>query len=302
MLSAALCKLLAEHDEVFHDQRIQARISHGFYQADVLQQCRDGSYFGEAKDYSRQNTPVGRPDLTALGGKLNDLPIKGAIFFSATGYTGPAKDYAAASNDIVGKQITLINAKIAVEQDEQGRLKEIRVRFHLPRLIADRAKFEPIFTEVGLEQLMEIAIRKWSNPEQQSASLEVQIPVDALFDASGTQIVSVWTVLFDHPPQEYGERHYATILISGLFIRVENELVGIRGVTADIPVLTLKKTLVLTARGRARLLVQDEQGDIDRLVTDLDLRRVTFRDDGRIELADSEGAFKVEDIDSEGPR
>ena len=298
MLSAVVCKLLAEHADIFHDQRVQALFSRGFYQADVWQQSDDGTYLAETKDYSELNRPVGRPDLTSLGGKLNDLAITSGLFFSATGYTLPAKDYAAASKEILGKEIKLVNLRVAVQRDEQGRVKAIRITFHVPHFLAEGLKFEPIFTEAARERLARLATHLRGHPEQNEVPLGDAV-FDTFYDADGTRVTTADALLFDHPAQEYGERHYATVLTPGLFITVGGEMVGLRGVTVDMPVLTLEAALVLNVRGKAKLVVTKEGAATATLITDLDLKRARFRENGRVELADSEDAFQIESIESD---
>ena len=84
---------------VVHDDKLRGQFSQTLYQIDAHHRAEDDtSRMAEAKDYSDAEKKVGRPDLQKLGGALPDLPtIDTGAYFSATGYTKPAKEYADAA-------------------------------------------------------------------------------------------------------------------------------------------------------------------------------------------------------------
>src|SRR5215203_3656533 len=120
MLCAAVCKLLGEAEEVFHDERLRGNFSATLYQVDVLLRQAGKGRFGEAKDYSVSGDKVGRPDLQKLAGALGDTDIEGAVFFSATGYTANARKYAEAFEQINSKPIRLFSLTPYTETDSEG--------------------------------------------------------------------------------------------------------------------------------------------------------------------------------------
>jgi Restriction endonuclease len=296
MLCAAVSKLISEEVEVLHNQRLPGLFTHDSYQVDVLVQKDGKERFGEAKDHTVQKTKVGRAELLELAAKLNDLSVEGAMFFSATDYTKPAKNYAAASKQIIGKEIHLFQVRLSVEKDEAGRLTAIYLTLHFPRLVFDDAKLGPVFTEEGHKKLAQLAENKRLNAEQQFVPLG-DVILDKLFDDCGNQIATAEEVLLDHPAQEYGERYFATILTPGAYVRVSNELVGIRGITHDIPVLDFTKKMIITVNGRAKVFHRDEKTGAEWLLTDLDLKRVTLEEGGRVVLAAAESRFEIKEVD-----
>lgn len=122
MLAAAATKLLFPERAVKHDVNLQGLLSETLYQLDVMVNRGEVSQFGEAKDYTERNAKVGRPDLQKLGGALPDLPVDGAIFYSATDFTTPAKAYAQNSEAITGRTTT-------PELDSRTRRKKSRFWF-----------------------------------------------------------------------------------------------------------------------------------------------------------------------------
>jgi len=116
-----------------HDARIRGQFSKTLYQLDVRHRSADGKItMGEAKDYSALGTKVGRGDLQKLGGALPDLrEVDAGAFFSATGYTKPAKQYASAATSITGgKAISLYEIDVSTEEDEKGIVKAIVINMH----------------------------------------------------------------------------------------------------------------------------------------------------------------------------
>jgi hypothetical protein len=283
MLAAAVCKLLSEKNKVFHDQRLKGIFSRTWYQIDVLLQLSNQTYFGEAKDYSVRKKKVGRGDLQKLAGALDELPVDGALFFSATDYTHPARQYAASSQQMIRKEINLLHIRQAVEQDENGRIKEIRLSFHFPQLLLDKAKVWPVFSQEGIDKVVELAKNKGSSIAQDYVQLG-DFSFEIIYNKDGQPIESVYEILSDHPAQQYEGRHFASRPILGGYAQINDELMAIHGITYDIPIEDIVFTLSITAEGKPKLLVRDEQGTIDFLITDADLRRIDFMSDGSIRI------------------
>lgn len=186
--------------------------------------------------------------------------------------------------------------RLSVKEDEAGRLKAVHLTLHFPRLVFDDAKLEPVFTEEGRKKLVQLAESRRSNAEQQFVPLG-DVVLDKLLDDCGNQIATAEEILLDHPAQEYGERYFATILTPGTYVKVSNELVGIRGITHDIPVLDFTKKMIITVKGRVKVFHRDEKTGAERLLTDLDLKRVTFGEDGRVAVAAAESIFEIKEVD-----
>jgi hypothetical protein len=290
MLAAAVCKLFAEADEIFHDNRMRGEISGTLYQVDVLLQKGKEKYFGEAKDYTKQKKSprtrkVGRGDLQKLVGALSDLSVKGAFFFSATGYTGPAKKYAKNFKKMTGKDITLFHLSPSVELDENGQIKEIRITMHRFTMNFDEASLKPILTEEAQNRLVEKASRIKRRKDQNIVPLGDAL-LDTVFDVTGAPILNVEQVLLDQPAQPYGAVHWASIPTPGGYIKVKKALFSIHGLTYKIPINETTELIVIPVEGKAKLLLTNEDGSIKMPITEKDLRRVRFLKDGTAVIAD----------------
>jgi len=110
--------------------------------------------------------------------------------------------------------------------------------------------------------------------------------MNAILDKIGNQFMTTADWIVAHLAKGWEHRYYASMLTVGGNIRVNDELVGDRGITYDFPYNEVSQEIVITANGQARLLIQDEPSGIDTLITDEDLRRVEFLPDGRVEIKD----------------
>ncbi len=264
-LAAAVCKLLAPHCEIFHDARMRAEFSKSLYQLDVQFTQGGETSLGEAKDYTADERKVGRGDLQKLGGALGDLPVSKGVFFSATNYTKPALQYAAAAADITGKPIEPFHLRPVIEQDHEGRLESIKVRIHIEK---PEITFGVDLTDEGRAKLLA------------SGHGAIQQVVDCILDADGNATKTMSELL----PPEAQKAMYAgppegSIPLLGAFIRVDGQLIGINGFTYKVSHKALTHEVMLQPNGEATLLIQSVNGTVDKLITDTDLKKVTFNDD-----------------------
>jgi hypothetical protein len=65
---------------------------------------------------------------------------------------------------------------------------------------------------------------------------------------------------------------------------MKDRLVEISGLKYFIPRKIIELQLVVEIQGTAQLLIKSEDGTIDRLLTDLDLKRVKITEDGQVSL------------------
>lgn len=150
---ACIAEHLMNQSDVKHDSKIRGEFSNSLYQIDVLSDDGSDKSMGEAKDYTIQNKKVGRGDMQKLGGALPDLPdVTKGKFFSATGYTAPAKKYAAASQNFPsGKPIEIFEFRPSTEKDEEGYIKTIVIDMHFIIPYPYQGKWVSRLTKDGVE-------------------------------------------------------------------------------------------------------------------------------------------------------
>ncbi|WP_338473342.1 restriction endonuclease (plasmid) [Niallia sp. XMNu-256] len=269
ILAAAVTKLLGKGSQVKHDEKMRGTFSETLYQIDVLLEQQSKKEMGEAKDYTVKGAKVGRADLQKLGGALVDLPdIDGGIFFSATDYTKPAKKYAEASQKIFGKEIKLFNLKPSTELDEQGRIMIITIEMHILLPIYKKAKFTPLFSDSGQVEITRLI---------ESGQLEqggMKLSIEEIYDDNRNVITTVKELTSNNFGGNSSFNAKGTFYLKGRYISISGFLIEILGITYDIPFSETIETIEIHSQGKAKLLLKDQFGHIDKLITDDELRNI----------------------------
>lgn len=223
-----------DEGNVQHDTRIRGQFSNILYQIDVhhINAVEKAASMGEAKDYSEQGKKVGRGDLQKLSGALPDLDsIDSGIFFSATGYTKPAKKYAAAAQNITGgKSIDLYELRPSTELDENGFIKTIIINIHVTSPKPQAGKWIPHFTERGNIELK--ALLKDGEKARRYDGM-----IDSFFDEHENKVLTVYELTskgYGNINPETNKAHGCFIL-NNLFIKIEGIIAEIRGLEYEIP-------------------------------------------------------------------
>lgn len=262
------------------DQHVKGSYSNTNYQLDGLAE-RDGqNEMIEAKDYSLANGKVGRDDIQKLAGALNDLDsIQRGVFASATDYTQPAIDYAAVSEEMPGgKPITLYQVRNSTELDEHGRVKIIHVECNVCYLEFERGTYKPFFTKSGHDKIL----------NDYPHGTEIACHISEFTDANGN-IVKTIEELSKQTNMEFSMQSDVDTLkgswdVKGLYIRFPNgKLYEIARVDYEIPKCILKDSFDITRDGTPCLLVKSQDGSVNTLLTDEQLRKYHFTDGGKVE-------------------
>jgi hypothetical protein len=273
-LAAIASYMLEKKGQVEHDARVRGKFSETLYQIDVLHSAEGGTKMGEAKDYSEQHEKVGRGDLQKLSGALPDLDsINEGIFFSATGFTGPAKKYAAvASNLTGGKPISLYELRPSTKLDEKGFLKTIVVNMRAWLPLPSQAKWSACLTESG-----EKALKALLKDGEKSRTFNVTI--DGFWNHAGSKVLPLDLTscgLVDTTTN----KQCACFLLKNHFIKVEGALVEIRGLEYEIPFNCHEWEMKITDDSEQRFVMLDGKGKVLMFFPDKQLRNFSFDESG----------------------
>lgn len=275
-IAAAVCKLFTEDLEVFHDQRLRGMISKSLYQIDVLVQAGETSSFGEAKDYSDSNRKVGRPDLQKLGGALPDVNVEAGVFFSATDYTKPARQYANSATEIVGKPIVLMHLRPSTEADEMGRLKRIVLELKVRTPDYNRSSFNCVLTDESNAYIK----------QKHGLKTGERLPVsaDRLYLENGSPAISIAELTARGFGNSHTDVAEGCFVLTGYAVKMGEELVSIKGIQYCVRFEEIQQEIHITTDAKALLLLKTDDGTTNKLILDKDLRRVQFSMTGEVSL------------------
>ncbi|WP_423373255.1 restriction endonuclease [Stenotrophomonas maltophilia] len=279
-LSAVVSAIVFPNADVAHDQKWRGQFSQSLYQVDVLLEEAGQKSFGEAKDYTgrgKSGGKVGRGDLQKLGGAVPDVKASRGIFFSATDYTREARRYAAASKEIVGCPIDLMHVRPSVDKDKEGRIERIVLRMNIQAIDFPNAKWEPIIAPAGDDALQ--GLLRESGLEE----LEFPLRIEQFFNSSGDKIMTIHELTcrgLDGAAS--GDGAHFCFWLPGHFVEVHGRLVEILGLECRVSYLRDNRVIEIVADGRPMILVKSDDGTVDKLITDAQLRRTVFDDGGVI--------------------
>ncbi len=276
---ACIAEHLMSDGVVKHDNKIRGSFSDSLYQIDVLSSCGADNSMGEAKDYTIQNKKVGRGDLQKLGGALPDiLEVNKGKFYSATGYTKPAVQYAASSGSFPsGKPIEIYEFRPSTELDEVGTIKTIII--HIKVLIPKPqcGTWIPHFSEKGLDVLRQF----FTDSED---GLQVNMMLENLYDSNG----GLKLTIRDLTSKNYGSINsdtksaHASFLLKEHYIYVNGVLAELKGLEYTIPFSELNNKLEITDDSNLRFVLKNSDGEVIRFITDETLRNYSFDSAGNV--------------------
>lgn len=274
--AAAVTQLVYPEADVAHNQKLRGQVSNSLYQIDVLSEQNGSQVFGEAKDYTVQGKKVGRGDLQKLAGAMLEVEAEKAYFYSATDYTKPAKQYAQGSADFLKKQIELLHIRQSVEEDERGRIRKVVINMSVSLPDQKNSKFTPVWADST-----KVTLRAWMENKDPKHSRGVL--VDILRDAQGMPKLTI----FELTSQGYGggpDTARACFLLRDHYVSFDGMLLEIIGLEYEIPYVTRMDQIEIDVSGSPQILVRSESGEVNKLITLEQLRRISFGSDGSVTL------------------
>jgi hypothetical protein len=272
---AAVSKLVFPQAGVVYDQRLRGQVSNSLYQIDVLLSEDGQRSFGEAKDYTVQDKKVGRGDLQKLAGALLEVDAERGVFYSATDYTSPAKKYAQGAEQFLSKPIDLLHVRPSVQTDEEGRIRTIVLNIHVSLPNLSGSTFNPIWSASAQKLLSD-----WLT-SQGKESAEMGLAIDTLFDTHGHSKLTIAELT----AQGFGDSYeiaQGCFVLAGHYLKFEGMLLELRGLEYRVPFIAETHVIEIESSGTPRILVKAEDGSIDKLITDEQLKKVKFDGNGEV--------------------
>jgi len=276
LIVGAAFKLLFGN-EVKYDERVRGKYSDTVYQLDGQINEAFNSSMVEVKDYTIDEKKVGRGDLQKLQGALTDLDVSKGIFASATDFSTPAKKYADSTiENPMQKQIDLFHIRQSTEEDEEGRIKKIVINISMHSPDYKNGKYNFCWTDEGCAMI----------EKNELVGKEITMDVDRFYDYNGNILTTLSEITKLNQPMTTFEEGYiakATWVLKNAYWKYDQQLYGIKGVTYAIPFTCSKNEIIIEGGGEPKIYFKSQNGEIDTLITDEQLKKVRF-EDGRVQI------------------
>lgn len=274
MIVAAVLKLVYDAD-VGYDRHVKGEYSKTDYQQDSVVEKSKKETMVEAKDYTLKNKKVGRGELQKLQGALSDLDVERGIFASATGYTKPALKYGKSSEHNPKQQyIDTFHVRPTGSADVSGRIRSIVIDAHA--FIPDYANayFRFVPTPEAIKKL------------QQKGLIDGKFAAEELYDGQGNILISIAELSRHQPPYPTFEKNF---MARGCWIthkahcKIDGQYYEMIGIEYNIPFIEKHDEIVIKAEGNPKFYIRNEKGEIDKIITDTELKKVKF-ENGKVLL------------------
>ena len=261
------------------DQRLKGTYSNSTYQIDGLAETDDGQEMIEAKDYTIRNVKVGRDDIQKMSGALSDLEnISKGVFASATDFTRPAKQYAESTPQMQNaKPIELFDIRPSTELDEKGRIKKICVQINIVAPNFERGSYKPVFTKDGYEKMHNDGL----------LGQPIEMRLEKFYDIDGKECTSFLELTenisknLDINTQD--SNICGTWDLNHMYIPLpNNKMYELDKIDYSIPIIRDNEEFTIESDGTPCLLIRSSDGKVDKLLTDKELKKYKFGNNGSV--------------------
>lgn len=278
LLVSAVLKILNDAQDVTHNVVYEGKYSKDKYQIDALVENKLATIFIECKDYTERNKPTQRADVQKLAGALNNLDINAGILVSATGFTKPAIQYSESTKlNPDAKEIELFLIRPSTEKDTEGVMLSLCVSLDLETIDHENSKVIPI---MDIEKVQEILKRNgYKAGEQYNAITNRLLKSDGTLYKYISEIVNDKTINPSVNGISSGEFYFdenVFTCIYGELIKVDKLVYEIRHKVIHIPEF-------VKIEDKAVLVVKSQDGQIDRIITEKQIKSIVFNSDGTID-------------------
>lgn len=269
IISAAALGIVKQQ-EAEHNRFLKGESGGRPYQIDGL---LNGNIMVESKDYTIEDKKVGRPDLQKMQGALTDLPdIEEGYFTSATNYSRDAIKYAQGTEtNERHKEITTFDVRPSTPEDKKGRILSIHVTMKWSSPNFERGKTSFKFAEKSRKMIEDYM--------RQHGMKECSLTVSVLYDKDGNVMTTIAELSRDNQPM-YDDN---TVTVSGEFpidayLKFYDILVPVTGIAyKEVPIERGTETFVIEAQGDATILIKSDKAGINKLLTDVELKKAIQR-------------------------
>lgn len=278
LLVSAVLKILNDAQDITHNVVYEGKYSKDKYQIDALIENKLATIFVECKDYTERNKPTQRADVQKLAGALNNLDIDAGILVSATGFTKPAIQYSESTKlNPDAKEIELFLVRPSTEKDTEGVMLSLCVSLDLETIDHENSKVIPI---MNIEKVQEVLKRNgYKVGDQYNAITNRLLKSDGTLYKYISEIVNDKTINPSINGISSGEFYFD----EDVFICIYEQLIQVDKLVYEIRHKVIHIPEFVKIEDKAVLVVKSQDGQIDRIITEKQLKSIVFNSDGTID-------------------
>ena len=279
LLVAAVLKILNNAQDVTHNVQQSGLYSKDKYQIDALISNKLATIFVECKDNIEKSKPTPRADIQKLAGALNNLDINMGILASSTGFTKPTIQYSESTKvNPNAKEIDLFLVRPSKNEDTEGLIMSICVSLDILTIDYENSKVIPIMDSEQVQKILKEQGYKAGDKFMVSSSI--------LFREDGSIYKYISEIANDknfNKPDEDGICRGSFYFDEKVFISLYKHLVEVKRLDYEIVHKVVHHPEFVKIEDKALLKVESQDKQIDRIITEKQLKSVVFNDDGTIE-------------------
>lgn len=254
LIATSVTNIIQKESKAIHDLKIK-----GFTTATHQIDGVVGNVAVEAKDHAAgdKEHAVGIGEMRNFEGALCDIiEFESGKFWTSTSFTKDAQQYAHGLSPINHqKVISLFKSRPSTEADREGRIETIQVNINICR------------NEDEYQLGMQDAAAAYVNSLPQKGYYPV------LYDQFGNK-TRTFTEAIDKKYGAFDDINDGKVKSENEYVKINNEtLVPIDGFIFNRKIVTETETLIIKGEGEPVLLVMCEEENLNKLFTDVELKR-----------------------------
>jgi hypothetical protein len=292
MLVGSVLKILNPEKKIVWDERKVGVYDNNSYQIDVsLYEVDSESIMVEAKDHTKYGLKVSRPELDKVAGTLIEINSTSGYVFSATDFTRDANQKSIGSKiNPNAKDISLYHLRPSTLEDRKGRINKFQINISVFSINPEKVILNPTIPDNIIEDF-------------QNRNLPLNFTARTDFDYQN-KYVSCLAELFDDSGVKVGYfKFYKSIdiplleqakerdfVIQGRW-KVDSGNINLYGAESPIEYINYRlpfdchtEPLVIESTGNPILLVKNQDNSVNTLITDYQMKGITFNKGCEIEF------------------
>ena len=292
MLVGAVLKIIYHENKIIWNARKRGQYDKNIYQIDVGLYSIDTSSMVEVKDHTKDAKKVSRPELDKIAGSLIELDFQTGMFFSATDYTKDAKKKSIGSQiNPNAKKISLYHLRPSNDADRKGRIETIQINIVSYEIDAANTLFNPTIPETAFEDYKNLGIPQGLKSYTQFYYDDKSIHCKGILHENNNIYVGEYEFFKTLDKSIYQHIQGNNLSIQGDwkvdfgYFQVKGLQTQIDNVKYKIAFKEINSAFEINSVGTPVLLIASEDGDeINKLITDNQLKGIKFLDDGEIQF------------------